>query len=99
MKLAISKLTNLFHKNGSVRFDPARDWLLLLAACFAFIVASVAWNVWFFDRVVEEGASASVEGTSALGAYEAGGVNKVFDARAESAAAYREGYQFVDPSR
>lgn len=99
MTTLFKNFSGLFKKRSKVSFDPGRDWLLLIAGCCAFFLISVAWNVWFFSRVTDEGVgSVGAEGGS-FEAYESSRVKELFNERALEAQAYRETYQFIDPSR
>ncbi|MBY0110940.1 hypothetical protein K2Y00_02985 [Patescibacteria group bacterium] len=81
------------------RIHAVRDWLALLSALLIFLVASVAWNAWFFVNVTDEsafitpGQSAPAPILSALPA-----AREVLENRAGEADRYRIFYQFVDPS-
>lgn len=96
----LSHILREFFKNQlRLAHDPARDWLMLLGGSLILLAASMSWNMWFFDRIVQEGAeSANADGGS-FEAYDANAVKMLFEARAQAAEAYRRTHSFVDPSR
>lgn len=78
--------------------QPARDWLIILGVSLAAVVASVAWNVFFFTNALNDqvaptdDAHVSESAASALPALE-----EAFSERAAAALRYQDA-SFVDPS-
>ena len=82
------------------RLRPHKDWFILLSVSLVLLIASIAWNVWFFFSVVEENLSvgppppeealdrSALEAARAISAKED-----------EEDTRYRNEYQFVDPSQ
>ncbi len=80
--------------------EPARDWLVLLILVLLFIVASVAWNVWFFLESVSEKETVSVEEQEEVVDVDTTGkIRQTFMLRGEEEGRYRNVYEFIDPSR
>lgn len=99
MSTFISILKRWFGKKNGRSRDPGQDWHLLLTVGMALLIASVVWNVWFFNRVVTEEMSQTYDASNALGSYDAETVKEIFEIRGMSAEAYRNTYLFVDPAR
>lgn len=87
---------------SGMRFDPVRDWLvLLILSLFAFI-SIVVWNVWAFDTVARGGVigspvpkSAPVFNRSSIDA-----IHTIFEKRAAEEVKYVTGvYRYADPSQ
>lgn len=94
---SLKKRLKLPHAPGGM--NPARDWLVVLALSLLLIVGSVAWNVSFFVRALnDEAASLQAGDTLVPAASVLPALRSTFEARAQEAARY-ESAVFVDPSR
>ncbi len=94
---ALQKILKKLRLGGhSGHADPARDWALLLSLALVVIIASVAWNVWFFFEVLNAQpvveAPATEEETDTVAP-----LRTLFEERAAEEARYRNEYRFVDP--
>lgn len=81
------------------RIHPVRDWLALLSVLLVVLIASVAWNAWFFVNVTDENAFSTpgqTAPTPMLSVLPA--AREVLETRAGEADRYRSFYEFVDPS-
>ncbi len=85
--------------SGASGPQPARDWLIMLGGTLILIATSVMWNTWFFDRIADADLSIEQAAESALKTYPAGAIQELFKSRAETEAAYRSSFPFIDPSR
>ena len=94
----ITVLLRKFSHQGPSRPDPARDWTLLLSLALLMLLASLAWNTWFFLGALQEPAPAPVPAQ----ATDDSGIDTVrasFDERAAEGERYRSEYRFIDPSK
>jgi hypothetical protein len=93
-------LQKLQKPGGTKRLDPSTDWLILLGFALLFIVASLAWNTWFFFTVLDQKAAQPVmtsEQASTTNPMEKS--RTLFEIRATEEARYRSEYRFIDPSK
>jgi hypothetical protein len=98
----MTSLTNLEQKavarmSYGERVRPTRDWLTLLSIAALLFIASAAWNVWLYYRVLEGPASGNASAPT-LDTAAVTNAKKALDARAAEEAKYEHGYSFVDPS-
>ena len=81
------------------RIRPVRDWLAILAASAVLLIASIAWNAWFYYGVsLGEVGEAAAPTTSAPSLDALPEARAVLETRAVEAERYRSFYEFVDPS-
>lgn len=79
---------------------PLRDWWLLVSCAGVLLVASLAWNIWFFVKITKGepiGAAPIVEQATEEDLLAK--VRDVFRARAAEEDRFRREYQFIDPSK
>lgn len=95
----LTTITERLKFHGSGGPNPARDWYLLVSFGAFLLIASVLWNVWFFDRVVREGIQVDTVQAAKVDTSKAAEIEVLFAARATTSAAYQTLYPFIDPSR
>jgi hypothetical protein len=82
--------------------DPARDWIVLLIASAAVLVAVIAWNIWVFEHVAQGGGIGTdmAAEPAAFSRTSLDTIRAVFANRAAEEAKYASGaYTFTDPSQ
>ncbi|KND50131.1 MAG: hypothetical protein AB203_04065 [Parcubacteria bacterium C7867-008] len=99
MKLTLPK----FSKNSAGAFkygdrlNPSRDWFILVTIFVVLLLASLAWNVWLFDRVTKGDAIGNASAPAPLNPASIDSVQALFEARAIKETDYKNTH-FVDPS-
>ncbi len=97
---SLSGLLRTFRYTGKLR--PERDWLALLSVAILLLLASIAWNIWFFINLTTSENSAPVAAvahSTTSSSASVSNVQEVFKARATEQNNYQQTYTFVDPSR
>ena len=87
---------------SSMRFDPARDWLMLVTLSGIALAGIIVWNVWTFDTVASGGVvgGETIPSPPLINPESINAIRTVFAARAAEEAKYATGvYQFSDPSQ
>ncbi|HEX5774741.1 MAG TPA: hypothetical protein VFY28_02150 [Candidatus Paceibacterota bacterium] len=82
------------------RPHPYRDWYALLLIAGIFLLASLAWNVWFFIKITKGemiGTNPSSEAKTPEDLVAS--ARLLFEERAAEEARYRSEYRFIDPSK
>jgi len=86
----------------SSRFDPARDWLLLLLGSVILLTGIIVWNAWAFDTVAGGGVigTSPVRTPMVFNQSSLDAIRTVFTDRAVEEEKYTSGvYRFADPSQ
>lgn len=101
LPLFIEKLVKRLPGKGGVKhLSPSRDWLVILALALAALIASVAWNAWFF--FIALGEDAAPQAPAAEHSLDTSSIEKaraLFEKRAAEEEKYRSEYRFNDPSK
>lgn len=85
-----------------LRFDPIRDWLVLVSFFIAACAGIIVWNIWALDTVVSGGAfgKQTISAPPVFNQSSLDAIHTIFTSRAEEEAKYETGtYRFSDPSR
>ncbi|MEK7157095.1 MAG: hypothetical protein AAB709_00905 [Patescibacteria group bacterium] len=96
-----SFFSSMKRARSSSRFDPARDWLLLLLCSMILLTGIVVWNAWAFDTVAGGGVigASPARTPSAFNQSSLDAIRTVFTDRAVEEDKYTSGvYRFADPS-
>lgn len=96
MNLGLNSITKKLRYGDQIR--PARDWLILLGAFIAGLIACVIYSLLTFSTVVR-GKPVGNAQVSVPPQIQLDQVQALFSARAEKRLEYDSGYSFVDPSR
>lgn len=97
-------LSSLTKYLGALRYGnrlrPERDWLVLLGMTVILLIASIAWNVFYFiNTAANQPSSSAPAPTQTLSsASEVTSVQNIFKSRATEQTNYQQNYKFVDPS-
>jgi len=100
----IFSFTNSFLKRlrAGARFDPVRDWLVLLTLSTIVLASIVVWNIWAFDTVSRGGVigAPTTDAPEAFNRASLEEIKSIFASRAVEEARYETGvYRFADPSQ
>jgi hypothetical protein len=99
-KLDLDKVGKYVKKvNYAGPLRPTRDWLVMLMVSAAFIVVSIGWNLWMFNKVTRGDSLGTETAAPVEEGVRVDRVNAIFEKRATEEARYLSEYHFVDPSR
>ena len=92
----------LKHLRHNARFEPSRDWLVLLTLSTFFLIGIIVWNIWAFNIVANGGVigKAPSEAVPVFSTSSLNSIESVFTNRADEEAKYVTGvYRYADPSQ
>ncbi|MCI0597641.1 hypothetical protein L0Y34_01020 [Candidatus Parcubacteria bacterium] len=78
---------------------PSRDWMVLLSIAGMLVLASLAWNAWFFLNVLTSDFSTTGSAQETVNTRAIEEAKALFSERAGEESRYRNEYEFIDPSR
>jgi hypothetical protein len=95
---SLSSYLRSFRYGGPL--NPERDWFVLLGIALLVLLASIAWNVWFFISLAhgESATPAITTPHTTSSASSVTNIQEIFQARATEQNNYQQTYHFVDPS-
>ncbi len=87
---------------SGVRFDPVRDWLIVLTLSIIVLAGVIVWNAWAFDTVARGDAigNKATKPPPVFSRASLDAVHAIFENRATEELKYKTGvYRYVDPSQ
>lgn len=85
------------------RYDPARDWFVLLTLFAVTLVGILVWNIWTFRMVTDGGTigpAVTNKASTVFSSVPLDELRSLLDARAAEEMKYKMGgYAFTDPSQ
>jgi hypothetical protein len=82
-----------------ISIDPRRDWFVVLGIAMAFLLASIAGNLWLFHLAIQDRTIGDGSGSAEAQPLDLERMRALFAERASERARYIDGYGFTDPSR